>query len=247
MAAEEVQRAVVEVPGEHAAARAVVVHHQVQREVLDEEGRPVAQRLLVERVQDGMAGAVGGGAGAVRLLLAVVQAHAAEGALVDPAVGRAREGHAVVLQLDDRARPLLAQVLDRVLVAEPVRPLDGVVHVPAPVVLLHVAERRRDAALGRHRVAAGGEELADARGLEPGLGEAEGRAQARAAGADDHHVVVVLGDGVGGHALIPPARSRSRNRARRARARGRAGRSGSAAPTCRCRARSPRSPPAGRA
>ena len=204
MAAEEVQRAVVEVPGEHAAARAFLVHHQIEGQILDEERRLVAQRLLVERVQDGVAGAVGGGAGAVRLLLAVVEGHAAEGALVDLAVGRARERHAVMLELDDGARPLLAQVFDRVLIAQPVRPLDGVVHVPAPVVFLHVAERRRDAALGRHRVAAGGEELADARGLQPGFGEAQRRAQARAARAHHHHVVVVLGDRVGGHALIPP-------------------------------------------
>ena len=214
MCAEEVQRPVVEVPGEHALAGALLVHHQVEGEILDEEGRLVAQRLLVKRVQDGMAGAIGGGAGAVRLLLAVVEGHAAEGALVDLAVGRAREGHAVVLELNDRPGSLLAEVLDRVLIAEPVRPLDGVVHMPAPVVLLHVAERRRDAALGGHRVAAGGEELADAGGLQPGLGEAQSRAQAGAAGAHHHHVVVVLGNRVGGHALTLPPRSRSRNRAR---------------------------------
>ena len=207
MRAEEVERAVVQVPGEHAAAGALLVHHQVEGEVLDEERRLVAERLLVERVQDGVAGAVGGGAGAVRLALTVVEAHAAEGALVDLAVRRAREGHAVVLELDDRARTLLAEVLDRVLIAEPVRPLDGVVHVPAPVVLFHVAERGRDAPLRCHGVAAGGEELADAGGLQPGFGEAEGRAQAGAAGAHHHHVVVVLGNRVGGgHALTPAPR-----------------------------------------
>ena len=217
------RRAVVEVPGEHAATGAVLVHHQVEGEILDEERRLVAQRLLVERVQDGVAGAVGGGAGAVRLLFAVVHRHAAEGALVDFAVRRAREGHAVMLKLDDRLGPLLAEILDRVLIAEPVRPLDGVVHVPAPVVFLHVAERRRNAALRRHRVATGGEELAHACGLEPCLGEAERRAQPGAAGADHDHVVVVLGDRVSGsHALTPSPRSRSRNRARRGRARGRA-------------------------
>src|SRR6202035_569168 len=69
------------------------------------------------------------------------------------------------------------QVFDRVLVAEPVRTLDGVVHVPAPVVLAHVAERGRDAALRSNGVRAGRKHFGDA-----------GGAQTRSAGADHHHV-----------------------------------------------------------
>jgi hypothetical protein len=64
LGAEAVQRAVVELPGRDAAAGAVF-HDQVEREVLDEEVDGVAQRLAVERVQHGVAGAVGGGAGAL--------------------------------------------------------------------------------------------------------------------------------------------------------------------------------------
>src|SRR5690606_24732888 len=79
-----------------------------------------------------------------------------------------------------------------VLVAEPVRALDGVVHVPAPVVLAHVAERRADAALRRHRVAAGRKHLAQASGRQALLGKAQGRPQTRAAGADDDDVVAVI-------------------------------------------------------
>jgi hypothetical protein len=63
---------------------------------------------------------------------------AAEGTLVDLAVVGAVEGHAVVLELDDDLVGLAAHELDGVLVAEPVGPLDGVVHVPVPVVLLEL-------------------------------------------------------------------------------------------------------------
>ena len=59
-----------------------------------------------------------------------------------------------MLELVDDLRRHLAHVLDRVLVAEPVRALDRVVHVPEPVVLGHVAERGADAALRRDRVRA---------------------------------------------------------------------------------------------
>ena len=134
-------RAVVEVPGHDAAAGALLVHDQVEGEILDEELGVVLQRLLVERVQDGVAGAVGGGAGALRDALAELGGHAAERALVDLALGGAAERHAEMLELDDRRDRLAAHVFDGVLVAEPVRALDGVVHVPAPVVLAHVAER----------------------------------------------------------------------------------------------------------
>ncbi len=101
------------------------------------------------------------------------------GPLIDAAVLGARERHAVVLELDDRGRRLLAHELDGILVAEPVRALDGVVHVPAPIILAHVAERRGDAALRRHGVAARREDLGEAGGGETGLGQTEGGAQAR--------------------------------------------------------------------
>ena len=164
------------------------------------------QRLLVQRVQDRVAGAVGGGAGALRGALAVVRGHAAERTLVDLAVLGPAERHALVLQLDDRGDRLAAHVFDRVLVAQPVAALDGVVEMEAPVVLAHVAERGGDAALGRHGMAAGREDLADAGGPQALLGQPEGGAQAGAAGADHDHVEAVFLDLVGRHDVRLPAR-----------------------------------------
>ena len=74
-----------------------------------------------------------------------------------------------MLELVDRVGRLAAQIFDGVLVAEPVRPLDGVVHVPAPVVRAHIAERRGDAALRRDGVRAGREHLGDAGGAQARL------------------------------------------------------------------------------
>src|SRR6185503_2427356 len=102
-----------------------------------------------------------------------------------------------------------AHVFDRVLVAQPIGALDRVVHVPAPVVRTHVAERRRDSTLRRHGVAARGEHLGDAGGLEAVVGHAESGAQARATGADDDDVVLVLDDRVGTAADVDRARRRS--------------------------------------
>ena len=191
------QRAVVELQRDHAAAGALVIHDQVDGEKFDEEFRGVAQRLAIHGVQHGVTGAVGGGAGALRLALAVVQRHAAERALIDLAVLGARERHAPMLQLIDGFGRVAHHIFDGILVAEPVRPLDGVVHVPAPVVRMHVAERCRDAALRGYRMGARRKYLGDAGGAQAGLAAADHRTQAGAAGADHDDVVGVVFNRIG--------------------------------------------------
>ena len=153
----------------------------------------MAQRLPVHRVQHGMASTIGGSAGALRGAFAVVRGHAAERALINLAILLApRKRQAPVLQLVDRFRRVAAHIFDRVLVAEPVGALDGVVHVPAPVVLAHVAKRCGDAALRRHGVRARGEYLGDAGGAQARFAAADHGAQAGAAGADDDDVINVV-------------------------------------------------------
>ncbi|GCC44058.1 hypothetical protein chiPu_0028048 [Chiloscyllium punctatum] len=111
-----------------------------------------------------------------------------------------------MLELIDRVGRVAHHVFDGVLVAEPVRPLHGVVHVPAPIVRVHVAERGRDAALRRNGVRAGREHLGDAGGAQARFRAADHGAQARAAGADHDDVVGVvldrIGLAVGGRAAI---------------------------------------------
>ena len=190
-------RAVVEIERDHAAAAAFIVHDQVDGEIFDEELGRMPQRLPVHRVQHGVAGAVGGGAGALRGALAVMRGHAAERALVDLAVLAARERQAPMFQLVHRLRRVAAQIFDRVLVAEPVGALDGVVHVPAPVVLAHIAERGGDAALRRDGMGAGREHLGDAGGAQARFAAADHGAQPGAAGADDDDVIGMILDRVG--------------------------------------------------
>src|ERR1700739_1226412 len=204
------QLATRELERNHAAAR-VVLHDEVDREELDQESGRVTQRLLVESVHQRVPGAVRGRAGALRHALAEVGRHAAEGPLVDEAGLGARERHAIMLELDHRGGRLLAHQLDGSLVAEPVRALDGVEHVPAPVVLPHVAERRADATLGGHGVTAGRKELGDAGDRQAAGGEPERRAQARTARADHDHVVAVIDEGVVLQGAAPKATRSTQN------------------------------------
>ena len=192
LGADTVNAAILEAPSHDAAADAII-HDEVEREVLDEELGGMAQRLPIERVQHGMAGAVRGGASPERRgAIPEIGRHAAEGTLIDFSVLGAAERHAVMLKLVDRGGCVAAQILDGVLVAEPVGPFHGVVHVPAPVVPAHIAERGGDAALRSHRVRTGRKHLGDASRLEPGLGAAKRRAKPGAARPHDHDIEGVI-------------------------------------------------------
>ena len=123
-------------------------------------------------------------------LLAVVAGVTAEAALVDLALGRAVERQPHLLEIEDGVDGFLRHHLGGVLVHEVVTALDGVERVPLPVVLLDVGEGRAHAALGRAGVGTRGVDLGEDGGVRALTG-LDGRAHARAAGADDHHVVLV--------------------------------------------------------
>src|SRR3984957_21224128 len=145
-------RSVIQLEADDAAHRAFGVPDEIDRKIFDEELALRPQRLTVERVQDSVASAVGGGAGALRDALAVVGCHAAKRALVDLAFFGARERHAPMVEFVDGGWRLTAQIFDGVLITEPICALVGVVHMPESVVGPHVAERSRNPALRRDSV-----------------------------------------------------------------------------------------------
>ena len=191
---EDVQVAGFHFQRRHAHHVAVGVADQVQGHPLHEEVGLGLDVLLVQRVQHGVASAVGCGAGTLHGLFAVVGGVAAKRALVDGAVRVAVERHAEVFELVHHLGCFTAHELDGVLVAQPVRALDGVVEVVVPVVLGHVAQRGRNAALCRHGVAAGGKHLGQRGHIKPCAGEFKRGAHAGAACADDDDVKLALGD-----------------------------------------------------
>jgi hypothetical protein len=140
----------------------------------------VAHELLVEHVQQRLAGDVGHVVGA-RL------GGAAEGARPEAALVVAVEGDAQVLEVQDLVGRLAAHDLDRVLVAQVVRSLDGVEGVRLPGVL--GVERRVDPARRGVGVRAHGMDLAHDPDRRPRIRRGEGRALAGEAGTDDEDVV----------------------------------------------------------
>ncbi len=196
---EHVQFAGGEVVGDDAGdlrlARGILHRDEVEHVELVEEVDAELHAVLEQRLQDHVAGAVGRVARAAHGRLAVVGRVTAEAALVDLALGRAVEGQAHVLEVDDGVDGLFGEDLRGILVDEVVAALDGVEGVPLPGVLFDVRERGRHAALRRTGVRARGVELRDDGGLRAGAG-LDGRAHSCAARADDDDVELVVVDAV---------------------------------------------------
>mmetsp|Transcript_13034 Transcript_13034/g.26880 ORF Transcript_13034/g.26880 Transcript_13034/m.26880 type:complete len:214 (-) Transcript_13034:92-733(-) len=176
-------------------ALSFLVHDQVGGEVLHKEHGVEPQCLSVEGVKHGMACTIRNSSATIGLpTLPKLQGLAAKGTLVDLSLICAREGHAIRLQLDHRARCLLAHHLDCILIAKPIRAFDSVVKVPSPIVLGHISEGCVDPALRSHGVGAGWEQLGNARNAESVLGETHCRTKASTASSDHNSIVGVVDD-----------------------------------------------------
>src|SRR5215211_6085192 len=200
--ADRLEAAVEQVPDDHALAAAVVDDEAPREELVVDADVPL-HHLLVEHLDEDVPRDVGG-VGRARL------AGRPEGSLRDAAVGRPGKHRAPVLELVDVAGGLVAEDLDRVLVAEVVRALYAVEGVLFGVVLGCVAERRVDAALGGSGVAPHRVDLRDHRDVRAGVERLDRRAHSGTAGTDDEDVVLGLhrkrsytnrSPGCGGNAL----------------------------------------------
>ncbi len=181
---EHVQFAGGQLVGDDAGAP-TVLHQQVQHVELVEEPDVALDALLVERLQDHVARAVGREAGPADRTLTVVARVPPEPPLVDPALGSPVEGESPVLELDDPVDRLVAHDLGGRLVDQVVAALDRVERVPLGVVLLDVPEGRAHPALRRAGVRAGRVQLGDHRDVDVAGGLDRG-AEPGPAGPDDH-------------------------------------------------------------
>ena len=127
----------------------------------------IPQTLTIEGVQKGMAGSVGHTATPMSLAtLAVFVRLSSKSSLVDLALGCPGEGHTVIFEFQNGGGGFTGHVVNGILVTQPIRSFDSVIHVPPPVIGFHVAKSGIDAALGGHSVATGGEQFGDDSGLE---------------------------------------------------------------------------------
>jgi len=178
----------------HTDALALVVHEKVERHPFNKELGSGPDVSLVKGVQQCMPSSIRSCAGALDRLFPEVGRVATEGTLVDGAVWVSVERHSKMLELVDHMRRLFAHELDGVLIAEVIRPLDGVEHVPVPVVFAHVSERGPNATLRCNRVGACWKDLGQHRNVEARLCELQRTAHAGATRSDNHCIKAPTGN-----------------------------------------------------
>jgi hypothetical protein len=132
------------------------VYQEVERKKLVEETHFVFDGVLVHGLEDHVAGAVGGVAGASYGCFTVIAGMAAEAALVDAPICGAVERQAAVFEFVDGVNGFAGQDFRGGLVYQVVTTFDGVVHVPLPMVFFLVAERGSYATLRCSSMGAGG-------------------------------------------------------------------------------------------
>src|SRR5579872_5298470 len=115
---------------------------------------------------------------------------AAEAALINAPIGGTVEREAAMLKLIDSINGLAGQNLRRGLVNEVIAALDGVVHVPLPVVFFLIAERGSDAALCRASVRARRIDFTEDRDAR--VWQLHCRHQTSPTGADDDHIKFIV-------------------------------------------------------
>ena len=138
----------------HHALAGVARKEQINHLVFVEEGDVIFDALLIEGLQDHMAGSISCIAGTAHWPFAEIAGVSAEAPLIDAAVGCAVEGQAAVLQIVNRLDRLLGQDVHRLLVCKVIAALDGIEGMPFGLILLDIAQSRADSPLGGAGMAA---------------------------------------------------------------------------------------------
>ncbi|MNR02317.1 hypothetical protein D3C85_1181620 [compost metagenome] len=142
---------------------AIFVFHQIQRIPLGENGGVVFQVLLIESVQQCVAGTVSRCRSTCRLLAAEIFRLAAKRTLINSAIFQTGERQAHVVQLKNRFRAGLTHIFDGVLVTDIIGAFHRVIHMPFPVIFMGITERHGDATLRRYGMGTGWEHFREQR------------------------------------------------------------------------------------
>ena len=164
--------------GHHTENITSLIADQIKRHPFDKELGVRADIALIQRMQHGVTGTVCGSARALDRALAIVARLTTKWALIYTAIRGAIKRHPKMLEFIDGFIRLATHKFNRVLIAEIIRTLDGVEHMPVPVVLAVVAERSSHTTLRRDCMRAGGKHFGQHGDLEIGLGQLECRTQA---------------------------------------------------------------------
>ena len=114
----------------------VLILNKIYRKPLIEKDRLVFHVILIQRMQQSMPRPISRSASSCSLTtLTVVLGLATERALIDPAFFGARKRQTHMFKFKNGFWPHRAHIFNGVLVTDVIRPLNGVIHVPAPIIV----------------------------------------------------------------------------------------------------------------
>ncbi|RMR95123.1 hypothetical protein ALP76_05479 [Pseudomonas savastanoi pv. glycinea] len=176
--------------GDDADKGTVLILDQIHAVVFVEEYGASLEVGLIKGVQQCVTSTVGSSTGTCSLTaLAEVLGLTAKRTLVDATLFGTGERQTHVLEFENSFRAYGTHVFDSVLVTDVVGTLDGIVHVPAPVIVrIGRGNCAGDATLGRNGVRACREHLGDHGSLVTALSELQGSAHTGTATTNDDGV-----------------------------------------------------------
>ena len=136
----------------HHAANRIIHPNQINDMIFVEEIDFVFDTLLVERLQNHVAGAVGGVAGPHDRFARIFIGMAAKTALGDFAIGEAVKRQPHMFQFNNSRDGFFTQHIDGILIGQVIRAFNGVIGVPFPTVFFHICQGCANAALCRARM-----------------------------------------------------------------------------------------------
>src|SRR5690606_5547602 len=95
---------------------------------------------LVQCMQHGVTGTVRNCTGATGLFTAKISRLSAKRTLIDFSILQSVKWHPEMLQLIYHFGSLATHEFDRILIPEVIRTLDGIIHVPVPIILSHISQ-----------------------------------------------------------------------------------------------------------
>ena len=162
----------LDVDGDHTTDITLIVLDQFRGIPLVVELGAVLQVLLIQGVQQRVTGTVSSSTGTSSLTtFTEVLGLTTKRALVDTTFFGTGERQTHMIQLEHRFRADITHVFDSVLVTDVIGTFNGIVHVPAPIIVgIGRRDRTGDTALGGYSVRTGREYFGNQRSLEAGLG-----------------------------------------------------------------------------
>ena len=133
----------------HYTSAMISFHNEIKCKIFNKENTIITQSSTKEGMQHTMTGSISYCAASIGLSsFSPIDRLTTESSLVNFSFSGSGKWHTVGFKLKNSGRCFTSHVLNSILITKPITTLDGVIEMPSPVVLVHVAQSGVDTTLG---------------------------------------------------------------------------------------------------